>query len=359
VKRYDVRVNDFDFDLPDELIAQHPRPRGESRLLVVDRATRTWQESRVADLSTWLRSGDLMVANDSRVFPARLLGHRRPGGGRAECLLMGPAVPQPDARPRAWAMVNPGRRLPAGAVMDFTDRARAPGVTLCGEVLTLDDTGRRLVAFEATGASVDEAMERLGHVPLPPYIRRPDTEDDRARYQTMFAKRSGSIAAPTAGLHFDEALVSALERAGIARTTVTLHVGYGTFKPVNVSDISDHRVDAEMWDITPDAASQVVRARAAGGRVVAVGTTTTRTLESAARATGLVTSGSGATDLCITPGYTFKAVDILMTNFHLPRSSLLLLVAAFAGHDLILDAYRDAVARRFAFYSYGDAMLIL
>jgi S-adenosylmethionine:tRNA ribosyltransferase-isomerase len=360
-----VRVADFDFDLPDHLIAQHPRPRGESRLLVVDAAAGTWQESRMADLPRWLRQGDLLVANDSRVFPARLLG-RRPGGGRAECLLLErnelvAELPQFSYELISdwWALVNPGPKLQPGARIDFTDAQRAPGLTLTCDVLEVDGTGRRRVRLTATGATVSEAIDRLGHIPLPPYIRRPDTDDDRARYQTMFARATGSIAAPTAGLHFDASLVAALDAAGISRTTVTLHVGYGTFKPVKVADTRDHRVDPERWEVPIAASAAIGAARGRGGRVVAIGTTTTRALESAARAGGTVEAGAGTTDLCITPGFTFQAIDGLVTNFHLPTSSLLMLVCALGGRDLVLDAYRDAIARGFTFYSYGDAMLIL
>lgn len=379
---YGVRVSDFDFDLPERLIAQHPRARGESRLLVVDRAAGTWHESRVADLPRWLKAGDLLVANDSRVFPARLLGRRVPGGGRAECLLLEREndLGENDLRGRfganahettsevvfggvvfeVWsALVKPGPKLLVGARIDFTDPARAPGVSLTGTIEAIDDTGRRRVRLVAEGASVADAIDRLGHIPLPPYIRRPDTDDDRARYQTMFSREPGSIAAPTAGLHFDEGLIAALQDAGVSKTTVTLHVGYGTFKPVTVEDTADHRVDAERYEVTAATAEAITRARAAGGRLVAVGTTTTRALESAARETGAVTAGSGRTELVITPGYEFRAIDALLTNFHLPQSSLLMLVAAFTGRDLLLAAYRDAVARDFAFYSYGDAMLIV
>lgn len=379
---YGVRVSDFDFDLPERLIAQHPRARGESRLLVVDRAAGTWHESRVADLPRWLKAGDLLVANDSRVFPARLLGRRVPGGGRAECLLLEREndLGENDLRGRfganahettsevvfggvvfeVWsALVKPGPKLLVGARIDFTDPARAPGVSLTGTIEAIDDTGRRRVRLVAEGASVADAIDRLGHIPLPPYIRRPDTDDDRARYQTMFSREPGSIAAPTAGLHFDEGLIAALQDAGVSKTTVTLHVGYGTFKPVTVEDTADHRVDAERYEVTAATAEAITRARAAGGRLVAVGTTTTRALESAAREAGGITAGSGRTELVITPGYEFRAIDALLTNFHLPQSSLLMLVAAFTGRDLLLAAYRDAVARDFAFYSYGDAMLIV
>lgn len=347
-------LSDFDFELPEALIAQEPRPRGGSRLLVVDRATGTWTESRVADLPQWLLPGDVIVANNSKVFPARLLG-RRAGGGRAECFLLHRAGAHSELW---WALVNPGQRLPVGATITFTDPQRAEGITLSGEIVDRDAEGRRCVRLTSQGATVADAIDRLGHMPLPPYIRRPDSAADRERYQTMFAREEGSIAAPTAGLHFDEALVAQLAAAGIAHTTVTLHVGYGTFKPVKVEDVRDHRVDAENYVIPADTVRAIDAARARGGSVVAVGTTTTRTLESAARATGHVQPGGGATDLCILPGHQFRAVDILMTNFHLPKSSLLLLVAAFAGRELVLAAYRDAIARGFAFYSYGDAMLI-
>lgn len=366
-----MRVSDFDFELPDRLIAQHPRERGKSRMLVVNRGTGRWEECRVADLPDWLRAGDLLVANDTRVFPARLLGRRQPGGGHAECLLLergettsevvstDPAETTSAVVSPWWSLVSPGQKLQTGAKIDFTDESRAAGITLTGEIVGIDATGRRLVRLTATGAPVEDAIDKLGHVPLPPYIRRPDTEDDRLRYQTIFSRHRGSIAAPTAGLHFDDTLVAALEAAGIPKTTVTLHVGYGTFKPVKVEDTRDHRVDAERWEVTAGAAQAIADARARGGRVVAIGTTTTRVLETAARDSGLVSAGSGSTELCITPGHQFRAIDGLLTNFHLPRSSLLMLVAAFAGRELVLDAYREAVARGFAFYSYGDAMLIL
>jgi len=350
-----VQLADFDFDLPDYLIAQEPRPRGGSRLLVVDRLTEAWTESRVADLAQWLAPGDVVVANDSKVFPARLLG-RRAGGGRAECFLLHRAEAHDDAV--WWALVNPGQRLPLGAPIDFTDPSRAPGITLVGEIVDRDAEGRRLVRLTASGTDVAHAIDALGHMPLPPYIRRPDSASDRERYQTMFARTEGSIAAPTAGLHFDAPLIASLAAAGIGQTTVTLHVGYGTFKPVKVDDVREHRVEAERYEVPAAAVRAIATARASGGRVVAVGTTTTRTLESVARLTGVVSAGSGRTDLCILPGHQFRAVDILLTNFHLPKSSLLLLVAAFGGRDLVLAAYRDAIARGFAFYSYGDAMLI-
>jgi len=354
--RYPVRVlvSEFDFDLPESLIAQEPRPRGASRLLVVSRASGTWEEASIRDLPGRLAPGDLLVVNDTRVFPARLLGRRDPSGGAAECLLLERA----DAA-RWLALVHPGQKLKPGARMIFDDAARAPGVSVHATVLERQFFGKRLVELSATGAaSVDDAVDAIGHVPLPPYVHRADTPEDRERYQTIYARVRGSIAAPTAGLHFDAALFDAFERAGIARASVTLHVGYGTFKPVRVERTEDHRVDAETYEISEATAAAIAATRAARHRVVAVGTTTTRALESAARDTGVVRAGGGSTDLFIQPGYQFRVVDALVTNFHLPRSSLLMLVAAFAGRELILAAYRDAIARGFHFYSYGDAMVI-
>ena len=345
----------FDFPLPPELIAQQPRPRGASRLLVVRRADRSWTESSVAQLPAWLAPGDAVVLNDTRVFPARLIGRRDPSGGLVECLL----IERLDAA--HWhALMHPGQKLKPGARVVFDNPGRAPGIVLRGEVLERRFFGRRLVRFEVSGASsVDEAVDAIGHVPLPPYIHRPDTEDDRERYQTIFARVRGSVAAPTAGLHFDQTVIDAMQARGIERTSITHHVGYGTFKPVRVDRVEDHRVDAEAYEVPAETAAVIAAARGRGARVVAIGTTTTRALESAANPDGGVRAGAGATDLFIYPGYTFRIVNAMLTNFHLPRSSLLMLVAAFAGRELILDAYRDAVARGFQFYSYGDAMLIL
>jgi S-adenosylmethionine:tRNA ribosyltransferase-isomerase len=231
---------------------------------------------------------------------------------------------------------------------------------IVGEVLERTFFGRRLIRLEAEGASdVDDAIDRLGHVPLPPYIRRPDTAADRERYQTVYARARGSVAAPTAGLHFDRALLDRLDQRGIARTTITHHVGYGTFQPIRVDEIERHRMERERYEIPPAAAAAVRAAKARGGQIVAVGTTTTRALESAAQPDDRISEGRAATELFIYPGFRFRIVDGLLTNFHLPKSSLLLLVAAFAGRELILEAYRDAIARGFRFYSYGDAMLIV
>jgi S-adenosylmethionine:tRNA ribosyltransferase-isomerase len=358
-----VLVSSLDFDLPASLIAQSPAARGHARLLVVRRSAGTWEEARAADLAHLLETGDLVVANDSRVFPARLLGRREPSGGSVECLLLArePAGPDAEATGDVWqALVHPGQKLKPGARIVFEDATRAPGVRITGEVLERRFFGRRLLRFDVEGAaSFDAAVDALGHVPLPPYIHRPDTDADRERYQTVFARTRGSVAAPTAGLHFDAAALAALAAAGIGWTTVTLHVGYGTFKPVRVERVEDHTVDAERYEIRAETADAIADARAAGRRVVAVGTTTARTLETAAAAGGHVRAGAGETSLFIHPGHRFAVVDALLTNFHLPRSSLLMLVAAFAGTDLTLAAYRHAIARGFRFYSYGDAMLIL
>ena len=347
--------SDFDFDLPAALIAQEARPRGESRLLVVDRATGTWHDSVIRALPEWLAAGDLLVGNDSRVFPARLIGRREPGGGSAECFLL-----ERVEGDRWIALVNPGRKLLPGARIRCSAPDRAPGVSVGVEIIEHQPFGRRLVALTAEGAdSVDAAIDAVGHVPLPPYIRRDDDLDDRARYQTVYAAARGSVAAPTAGLHFDEPLLASLRDAGLAWATVTLHVGYGTFKPVRVERIDEHVVDHERYHVSRQTSDAVRSARGAGHRVVAIGTTTTRALESAARlGDGHVRPGEGTADLFIRPGHVFAAVDALLTNFHLPRSSLLMLVAAFGGRDLILAAYRHAVASGYRFYSYGDAMLI-
>jgi S-adenosylmethionine:tRNA ribosyltransferase-isomerase len=349
-----TQVADFDFELPDTLIAQEPGPRGMSRLLVIDRAASAFREHHIQDLPDLLASGDRVVANDTRVFPARLVGRRDPSGGRAECFLLD-RVTEVE-----WdALVHPGQKLKPGARLVFEDAERAPGVRLTAEIVERRFFGRRRVRFAVEGAeSFDAAVDRLGHVPLPPYIHRDDRPDDTARYQTVFARARGSVAAPTAGLHFDEPLLAALAARGVTWTTVTHHIGYGTFKPVRVAEVEEHQVDPENYVIAPDAAAAIEATRAAGGRIVAVGTTTTRALESAVTGNG-VGAGPGTTDLFIRPGHEFRVVDALVTNFHLPRSSLVMLVAAFAGRELTLAAYRHAVAAGFRFYSYGDAMLIV
>jgi S-adenosylmethionine:tRNA ribosyltransferase-isomerase len=348
-------VADLDFDLPPELIAQDPHPRGTSRLLVVYRGRGDWREHTISDLPVLLDPGDLVVANDTRVFPARLVGRRDPSGGRAECLLLD------EIEPGLWlALVHPGQKLKPGTAMLFEDTGRAPGIRLKVRVQDAHFHGRRTVRLEAVGAPLEAAIDALGHTPLPPYIHRADEPADREAYQTVYARRRGSVAAPTAGLHLRSEDIDALRARGIGWTTLTLHVGYGTFQPVRVERVEDHQVEPERYEIPHAAASAINEAHRKGDRIVAVGTTTARALESAVEdASGLVRPAEGTATRSIRPGYDFRVVNALLTNFHLPRSSLLMLVAAFAGVDLTLAAYRDAIHRRFRFYSYGDAMLIL
>lgn len=352
-------VSDFDFDLPEELVAQTAVARGESRLLVLDRAAGTRTHAGVRDLPRFLRAGDLLVVNDTRVFPARLLGHRVPSGGAVQWLLLArdtSTLQSPSAQ--VWsALVHPGQKLKPGAIVRFDH----PSGALIGEVLERQFFGRRRVRlWSEDGSDVDALVDAMGHVPLPPYIGRDDTPEDRARYQTVFASARGSIAAPTAGLHFDERLLGALDAAGVQRVAVTLHVGYGTFKPVRVETVEAHVVDPEPYEIQEPAAAAINAALDAGRRIVAVGTTTTRALEDAAhRGGGRLRAGRADAELFIHPGVACRVISGLLTNFHLPKSSLLMLVSAFGGREPVLAAYRDAVARRYRFYSYGDAMLVI
>ena len=369
-----MNVSDFDFELPEELIAQHPAAeRGGSRLIAFDRATNSCQHTTFEQLPEYLRRGDLLVVNDTRVFPARLLGNRVPSGGAVECLLirrlgvgtLGVGSYQREAESseagagnaEEWeALMHPGQKLKPGAQVRFERN----GASLVGEVLARHFYGRRSIRLTSPeGGSVSSAIERLGHVPLPPYIKRADDDADRERYQTVYARESGSVAAPTAGLHFTERVLDELELRGVERIKITLHVGYGTFKPVRVDDVVDHEVDPERYAVSVEAADALTRARRDGRRIIAVGTTTTRALESLRVDEGIVRPGGGWTRLFIRPGHRFELVSGLVTNFHLPKSSLLILTAAFAGRDEILAVYRDAVHRRYRFYSYGDAMLII
>jgi S-adenosylmethionine:tRNA ribosyltransferase-isomerase len=368
-----MNVSDFDFHLPDELIAQHAAPRGASRLFVLDRATATRRHSTIAELSSILVPGDLLVLNNTRVFAARLIGNRVPSGGTVECLLLGPTAEQDPtladevefanaevpygAQIRVTdALVHPGQKLKPGTLMRF----EGPTGALIAQVLSRHFYGRRTVRLWAEkGGDVDRLVDALGHIPLPPYIKRSDTVADRERYQTVYARVRGSVAAPTAGLHFTPELLEALDKRGVERVEITLHVGYGTFKPVRVQRVEDHVVDPEHYEISVEAESAIQRAKREGRRVIAVGTTTTRALEDAAANAGRVGAGTGSASLFIYPGFRFHVIDGLLTNFHLPASSLLMLVAAFAGRELILEAYKEAVQQRYRFYSYGDAMLIL
>lgn len=354
-----LSVSDFDFALPPELIAQTPpAERGASRLMQVDRGTGAVAHRRFADLPSLLRAGDLLVTNDTRVFPARLLGRRLPGGGGVECLLVSQVTGrEASAHDVVWqALVSPGARIGAGTRLVF-EGAEA---RLDGEVMERTAHGRHVRFTTPDGTPVMEAIRRLGHMPLPPYIKRADVASDRDRYQTVYARQEGSVAAPTAGLHFTPELLAALDARGIARTSITLHVGYGTFQPVRATLVADHRMASESYEVSAAAAAALSGARREGRRIIAVGTTTTRTLESLAiDEHGEVGPGRGETALFISPGFGFRLVNGLVTNFHVPRSSLLMLVSAFAGIEPIREAYRIAVAERYRFYSYGDAMLIL
>jgi S-adenosylmethionine:tRNA ribosyltransferase-isomerase len=351
-----LNLSDFNFDLPLDLIAQEPpQQRGLSRLLVVDRATGALADHQFRELPSFLRAGDLLVVNDTRVFAARLLGRRLPGGGAAECLLVR-RLEVVSAHCEVWeALVHPGQRLKEGSRFELGDGVAA----IHAEILDRRFHGRRSVKLWTDGETLQEVIDRVGHVPLPPYIKRADAVSDRDRYQTVYAQQRGSIAAPTAGLHFTPELLAELDAMDVERTAVTLHVGYGTFQPVRVERVQDHRMEEEFYEVSADAATAITRALRDQRRIVAVGTTTTRTLESLAiNRAGEVEPASGVTNLFIFPGYQFRIVSGLITNFHLPQSSLLVLVSAFGGRDTVLDAYRHAVEQRYRFYSYGDAMFV-
>ena len=340
----------FDYELPVDRIAQEPaQPRDASRLLVLDRQRQAWEDTRFSELPRWLRAGDCLVVNETRVMPARLLGTLEGDGRAAELLML-----RPLGAARWEAMVRPGKRCAVGA------RVALAGGAAHATVLERRAEGVRVVEIDAPWP-VDELMERHGLPPLPPYIERHDSPkpEDRERYQTVYAATRGSVAAPTAGLHFTHRLLDRLAAAGVELHRLTLHVGPGTFRPMRAARVEDHRLEAEEVDVPAATAEAVNRARADGRRVIAVGTTTTRSLEWAADASGRVAARRGAADLFIVPGCRFRVIDALVTNFHLPRSTLLLLVSAFAGRELALRAYAHAVASGYRFYSYGDAMLIL
>jgi len=357
-----MHLSDFDYELPQELIAQQPlEQRDASRMLILDRETQTLTNSKFELLPEYVRAGDVVVVNNTRVFPARLIGQRDPSGGRVEVLLVreveGGSLPgsQPGWASPIWeALVRPANRLKDGARLRFDDSQ------LRAQVLERSAKGLRLLKFEGD-KQLETLINECGQTPLPPYIRRPSgtSVEDRQRYQTIFAREKGAIAAPTAGLHFTPEVIEAIDARKARVVEITLHVGYGTFAPVRVDEIEQHRVAPEFFQIDEEAAAVINESRALGGRVIAIGTTTTRALESAVNAEGTIEAGGRETKLTITPGYKFRVTDALLTNFHLPRSSLLLLVSAFAGRDFTLDAYRYAVAARFRFYSYGDCMFVI
>lgn len=356
---HQLPIADFDYSLPPELIAQTPiEPRDASRLLVVHRATGSLEHRVFRDIGTYLRPGDLLVANRSRVIPARLRGVRVPSGGAVELLLL--AV-RPDLGRDCWeALVRPGRRIKEGQQLAFGTGA------LTAHVLDRTPAGGRIVRLEAASGEVAAALAQVGSVPLPPYIHAPLADPER--YQTVYASIPGSSAAPTAGLHFTPALLAELQARGIGIAYVTLHIGLDTFRPVEEDDAAQHQIHTEEIALDEPTAARINATRAAGGRIVAVGTTAVRVLESAAALAEqqgsagdqtIVAPFRGRTSLYIVPGYRFRAVDVMLTNFHLPRSTLILLVSAFASRELILRAYAEAVAQRYRFFSFGDAMLLL
>jgi S-adenosylmethionine:tRNA ribosyltransferase-isomerase len=349
-----MHIREFDYELPQGLIAQYPLPeRDASRLLVVRREDGATLHRKFRELPLWLQPGDLLVLNDAKVIPARLYG-RRTGGGKAEVLLV-----EEESRNRWWAVVRPGKALPVGRRLDFEAGVGAL-------VIDRREGGYRLLQFDGI-ADIRRGLPRMGVMPLPPYVKRSRSIDGRCRedaldaerYQTVFAMVEGSIAAPTAGLHFTRALLRELERHGVMIAFLTLHVGVGTFAPVTVERVEEHRMTVERYVIPESTAAAIKRAKNGSRRVVAVGSTTTRALEDAALDGGGVRAGEGIASLFITPGHHFQVVDALLTNFHLPRSTLLILVSALAGRDLVGKAYEEAMQQRYRFYSYGDAMLIV
>ncbi len=359
-------LEEFDYSIPADLIAQRPlEERDASRLMVLRREAKQWEDRTFRELPQLLEPGDLLVFNNTKVFPARLLGRRRGissqrvgknnpsqrGFLSSETELMLTRQVSEDV----WqGLVHPGRKVRTGEVLVFGEGE------LEAEILGRGEFGLRQVRLRARTGTIEEALDRLGHVPLPPYIRRSDEPGDRGTYQTVYAKVRGAVAAPTAGLHFTERVFSALKTRGVETCEITLHVGLGTFQPVRVKRIEDHPMESERYEVSECAAAALNRALRERRRVIAVGTTTVRTLESVARENdGAIAPGRGETRLFITPGFQFRAVRGLLTNFHLPQSTLLMLVSAFAGKDFVLSAYRHAVESRYRFYSYGDCMLIV
>lgn len=341
-------ISDFDYELPAELIAQEPlAERQASRMLVVDRRDTSVTDSRFTELPRFLRPGDVLALNNTKVFPARLLGHAETGASIEVFLIK-------DAGNATWeALARPARRLKPGKKLIFSD-------DLTAEVVDKAADGHLFVRFDGRD-DLEAKLDEVGRTPLPPYIKRDskDADNDRERYQTVFASRRGAIAAPTAGLHFTPDVLDRIKATGVKIVEITLHVGYGTFEPVRATDLAQHTVSAESYEIEAAAVETLEEAQGNGNRIVAVGTTTTRALEANVSEFGGFTAGSYSADLTIRPGYGFKAIDALLTNFHLPQSSLLVLTSTFGGHELIMSAYRHAVRERYRFYSYGDCMLIV
>ncbi len=340
-----MKTSDFYYDLPPELIAQTPLDRRDgSRLMTLDKKTGAVGHAHFYDLPKYLKPGDCLVLNDSRVLPARLIGHRDPSGGACEVLLL------TDKGDKTWeCLVRPGRKLRVGARVVFGDGE------LAAEIVEELPGGNRLVRFEYEGIFL-EVLDRLGKMPLPPYIKA--ELQDRERYQTVYSKEVGSAAAPTAGLHFTKELLAQIQAMGVGVGYVTLHVGLGTFRPVSEENLEDHEMHTEFCTVPPETAELVNRTKANGGRVICVGTTSCRTVESWAGEDGVLKAGSGWTGIYIYPGYRFKILDCLITNFHLPESTLIMLVSALAGREQVLAAYREAVKEKYRFFSFGDAMFI-
>ncbi len=340
-----MKKSDFYFDLPEELIAQTPlEDRTASRLLVLDRAKKDVEHPSFSDILSYLQEGDCLVLNDSRVLPARLIG-ARPGGGATEVLLLR------DRGDDVWeCLVKPGRKMRMGATVSFGDGK------LIGSVVGEIEDGKRLVKFIYNGIFL-EILDELGQMPLPPYIH--ETLENPERYQTVYSKHIGSAAAPTAGLHFTEELLSAVREKGVKIAFVTLHVGLGTFRPVKADELSEHIMHSEYYEIPKESAEMIAETKENGGRVIAVGTTSCRTIESAYDEHGTLARPNGWTDIFIYPGYRFKMLDALITNFHLPESTLIMLVSALAGRERVLEAYQEAISERYRFFSFGDAMMIL
>ncbi|MDQ3930636.1 MAG: tRNA preQ1(34) S-adenosylmethionine ribosyltransferase-isomerase QueA [Chloroflexota bacterium] len=358
-----MRIEEFDYSLPPELIAQTPvEPRDHARLLVLDRGTGSIEHRRFYEIADYLQPGDLLVANESKVLPARLIGHKVGTGGKVEVLLLRPA-PQPEeagGEPATWeALVSPGRRVTEGTRLGFGNANAGP--YLEATVVARSELGGRIVRFHRP---LRPLLDALGQMPLPPYIH--EELDDPSRYQTVYARTEGSAAAPTAGLHFTERLIGELKARGVGFATVVLHVGLDTFRPVHEENVEEHPMHSEWYSLTWETAEAITRTRAGGGKVVAVGTTSVRVLETLAQAQGIdskertkqVDAGEGWSRLYIRPGYQFGLVDAMITNFHLPRTTLLMLVSAFAGREFILRAYDEAIRERYRFYSFGDAMFI-
>ncbi len=339
-----MKVSDFDYELPEELIAQDPlEDRSSSRLLVLDKETGAVRHDVFRNIKSELRPGDCLVINNTRVIPARLFGTREGTGGAVELLLLKRVTGD------VWeTLVRPGKKARPGMRIVFSDK-------LTAEVTDVVDDGNRLVRFEYDGI-FEEILDELGEMPLPPYITHKLADPER--YQTVYAKYKGSAAAPTAGLHFTPELLAEIREMGVEIAEVTLHVGLGTFRPVKVDEVKDHHMHSEFYKIDAETAEKINKAKAAGGRIIAVGTTSCRTLESAADENGMIHAGSDNTEIFIYPGYQFKAVDALITNFHLPKSTLMMLVSALAGRENIMKAYKEAVDLRYRFFSFGDAMFI-